>query len=389
MDRTKDDNKSKTSSSGEILYASKVARAKIAIIDDDPSITLFIKRHLKDEGYRHFFITQDSTRALPLIYESRPDVILLDVKMPVISGLEILSIIRSDQTFNMMPVLVLTACPDLETKRQALESAPSDFLAKPVDPNELLLRMKNLLTVKAFQDHMTRHSQQLERQTEELAASRQQIIHCLARAAEFRDDDTGNHVLRVGRYAAIIADELGFAKKDVNLIEQAAQLHDIGKIGVEDSVLLKSGKLDPHEFERIKLHCSAGRSIIQPLSTAHAKDYQRHTDLGANLLAFSDMPIMKLAASIAQTHHEKWDGSGYPIGLAGTDIPIEGRITAVADVFDALSSKRPYKPAFPREKCFKILREGRGTHFDPRVLDAFFTRSSEIVETQIHYAEME
>ncbi len=377
------------SCNGEIQYSEMVARAKVAIVDDEEVNILYVQRQLKEEGYRHFYSTVESTHALSLIYKCQPDVVLLDVRMPKVSGLEILELMREDQSLKRIPVIVLTACVEPNTKLQALKYGPSDFLAKPLDSSELLLRMKNLLTVKAYQDFLTAYSVELERQTAELATSRQEIINCLARAAEFRDDDTGNHVARVGRYAAIIADQLGFSKQDVELLEQAAQLHDIGKIGVEDSVLLKDGKLDPEEFERIKQHCSAGRSIIQPVSNGRAKDYQRHTAFGATLLGVSKIPIMKLAATIAQTHHEKWDGSSYPIGLAGEDIPIEGRITAVADVFDALSSKRPYKPAFPREKCFQILEEGRGKHFDPRVLDAFFARSHDIVQTQIEYAEVD
>jgi putative two-component system response regulator len=185
----------------------------------------------------------------------------------------------------------------------------------------------------------------------------------------------------------VIADELGFAKRAVELLELAAKLHDIGKIGVPDSVLLKEGKLEAAEFELIKRHCGFGNSIINPTSEGDVQAYQRHTQIGATLLEVDGYPVMELAAVIAQTHHEKWDGSGYPLGLQGDSIPIVGRITAVADVFDALSSKRPYKPAFPHEKCFGILEEGRGTHFDPRILDAFFARSDEIVTTQIRYAE--
>jgi len=311
--------------------------------------------------------------------------------LPEVSGLEILAAMRADEQMCHIPVIVLTACTGAETKLQALRLGPSDFLAKPVDASELLLRLRNVLAVKAYQDHLADHSAELERmvdkRTEELVASRQRIIHCLARAAEFRDDDTGHHVTRVGQYAAVIADELGFDHRAVELIEQAAKLHDIGKIGVPDSVLLKEGKLEAEEFDLIKRHCSFGNSIINPKSKGNVQAYQKHTEIGATLLEVDGYPVMELAAIIAQSHHEKWDGSGYPLGLQGEGIPIEGRITAVADVFDALSSKRPYKPAFSREKCFGILEEGRGTHFDPRVLDAFFARSDEIVGIQIRYAE--
>ena len=167
------------------------------------------------------------------------------------------------------------------------------------------------------------------------------------------------------------------------MLEQAAQLHDVGKIGIPDSVLFKPGKLDPDQYELMKRHCGIGKQIIEPFDAAEWQILKKHTGRGESLLHVRTSPLMMLAARIAQTHHEKWDGSGYPLGLAGEDIPLEGRIVAVADVFDALSSERPYKRAFPREKCFEILEEGRGKHFDPKVLDAFFTQSDQIIETQL------
>lgn len=373
--------------------AELVNTAKIAIVDDEEMNIEVAQGYLEQEGYRNFFRTTDATQALKLITKVNPDVVLLDVMMPEISGLEILAAMRADDHMCHIPVIVVTASTGSETKLEALRLGPSDFLAKPVDPSELVLRTRNVLAVKAYQDHLADHSNELERmvrrRTEELVASRQRIIHCLARAAEFRDDDTGHHVIRVGKYAAVIAHEFGFDRQRVGLIEQAAKLHDIGKIGVPDAVLLKEGKLEAGEFELVKRHCGYGNSIINPQSAGAARAYQKHTQIGATLLEVDGYPVMELAAVIAQTHHEKWDGSGYPLGLKGEQIPIEGRITAVADVFDALSSKRPYKPAFSREKCFEILEEGRGSHFDPKVLDAFFARSDVIIRIQIRYSDVD
>ena len=375
------------------LYSALIDTAKIAIIDDEEMNIRVVQGYLQQEGYKNFVRTTDATRALDLIATTKPDVVLLDVIMPHVSGLEILTAMRANRAMCRIPVIVLTACTGPETKLQALKLGPSDFLAKPVDASELLLRLRNVLAVKAYQDHLANYSLELEKQvkkrTQEVAESRQKIIHCLARAAEFRDDDTGHHVIRVGKYAAVIARAMGFEPHAVELLEQAAQLHDIGKIGVPDSILLKEGKLDPDEFDVVKRHCSFGNSIINPMSAREYHAYQEHAQLGAKLLEFEGFPVMELAGVIAQTHHERWDGSGYPLGLAGEDIPIEGRITAVADVFDALSTKRPYKAAFSREKCFGILEEGRGTHFDPKVLDAFFGCSEEIVAIQIRYADVE
>ena len=260
-----------------------------------------------------------------------------------------------------------------------------------MEPVELIIRVRNVLARKTLQDSLAQSADELEHQvrvrTQELVRSRQEAIHCLARAGEYRDDDTGHHVTRVGRFSALIARELGFPQDAVELIEQAAQLHDVGKIGIPDSVLHKPGKLDPQEFEMIQEHCSIGRRIINPLSHEESIRLKSHTSVGLQIMGSACSPVLKLAAVIASSHHEKWDGSGYPRGLAGNAIPIEGRIVAVADVFDALSSERPYKEAFPIEKCLQILNDGRGSHFDPRVLDAFLKCKDEAVQIREEYCD--
>lgn len=326
-----------------------------------------------------------------MIRTRQPDLVLLDIKMPRISGLEILETMRKEPEIAQIPVIIVTASNEPKVKLAALRLGASDFLSKPVDPSELMLRLENVLAVKAYQDHLAEYSERLEKQvqsrTEELVRSRQEAIHCLARAGEYRDDDTGHHVTRVGQYSALIAHELGFPKSGIELIEQAAQLHDVGKIGIPDSILHKPGKLEPHEFELIQEHCGIGRRIINPLSHEESIRLKSHTSVGLQIMGSTSSPVLKLAAVIAASHHEKWDGTGYPKGLAGNAIPIEGRIVAVADVFDALSSARPYKKAFPLEKCLAILQEGRGKHFDPRVLDAFFARIDEAKAIRERYED--
>jgi putative two-component system response regulator len=379
---------SKSAESGETVRSSK-----IMIIDDEPINVKVARKYLKLEGYENFVVTTESREAIALVEKEQPDVILLDIMMPHVSGLDILAALRADQRWLHLPVVILTAANDQATKRRALELGASDFLAKPVDPTELIPRLHNVLMVKRHHDHMERYSHELEaevlRRTAELARSRQEVIHCLARAAEFRDDDTGRHVFRVGRYARLIATEMGWNGERLNMLEQAAQLHDIGKIGIPDSILLKPGKLAPEELEIMRKHAGFGKRIMATLPEHESNVLRSHTELGSRLLQETDSPILGLAATISLSHHEKWDGSGYPLGMAGEDIPIEGRITAVADVFDALSSKRPYKPPFPLHKCFQILEDGRGKHFDPHVLDAFFRCRPEIVRTQLQYADVD
>lgn len=362
----------------------------IMIVDDEPANIAIVRKLLERSGYCSFKSTTDSTEAFKMILATMPDLILLDINMPQVSGIDILQLIRTTAQTKHLPVLILTANSDNDVKLTCLELGATDFLVKPVDPMELTPRVRNALQIKSFQDRLKRHAHELEKKvqerTKELELSRRQAIYCLARAAEMRDNDTGHHVIRVGRFAGIIARNMGFSDAYVSDIELAAQLHDVGKIAVPDAILLKPGKLEADEFEVVKNHVKHGRNIIQPYLANDATVMQSHVERGAEMLA-DGSSLMKMAATIAQTHHEKFDGSGYPIGLAGEDIPIEGRITAVADVYDALSSERSYKKALPRQKCFEILEEGRGKHFDPNVLDAFFNGASDIVKIQVEFMD--
>lgn len=357
------------------------------VVDDEELNIVTVCGYLKRVGYRNFFTVRDARQAMTAMKERKPDCILLDLQMPHVSGLDILRAKAVDDQLAHVPAIMLTGTADPIARVQALELGATDFLTKPVDPSELAVRVRNALLVKAHIDHVTSQAVQLEatveRRTAELFHSRQQLILSLARAAEHRDNETSNHVVRVGRFAGLIAQELGWSKEQVQLLEQAAQLHDVGKIGIPDAILFKPGKLDPQEYEVIKSHCAIGLAILEPFSGREMEILRTHARLGSDILRERSSPLMMMAARIAQTHHERWDGAGYPLGLAGEDIPIEGRITAVADVYDALSSSRPYKKAFPREKCFEILTEGREKAFDPRVLDAFFARANDIIQVQL------
>ena len=375
------------------LGENEYADARILIVDDEPLNIEVVREYLGMEGYRQVQATTDPVEALSTLDANDYDLVMLDIQMPLVNGFEILQTIRESKKFKTLPVVILTASTDDETRLQALQLGATDFLAKPVNQFELTARVRNLLSVKTHQDQLKVYSQELEQRvrqrTAELEASRREVIHCLARASEFRDDDTGNHVLRVGRYARLIAAELGMDEDYLELIEPAAQLHDVGKIGIPDSILLKPGKLTEDEFEYMQRHCGFGKRIISPLNIEGSVAVRRHAEIGSRIMDSASSPVLEMAKRIALTHHEKYDGSGYPLGLAGEDIPLEGRITAVADVFDALSSKRPYKPAFPMEKCFAILKQDRGTHFDPDCIDAFFRCRQQIIEAQLSFADAE
>ncbi len=366
---------------------------KIMIVDDEKVNVLTVRRYLKREGYENFATTCDSRDAMAMVGSEKPAIVLLDINMPYVSGLEILDTMSSDESMQHIPVIILTASTDPEIKSQALELGANDFISKPIDLSELVPRVRNALVAKAHFDQLAdqaaRLEQQVQRRTKELMQSRQQLILSLARAAEHRDNETSNHVLRVGAYARIVASELGWSDRSVQMLEQAAQLHDVGKIGIPDRILFKKGSLDPDEYDLIKTHCALGKQIIEPFSPRETEILRSHAGLGEQILNNRNSPMLTMAARIAQTHHEHWNGNGYPLGLAGEDIPVEGRITTVADVYDALSTERPYKKAIPREQCFRILEEGRGTQFDPRILDAFFARSEEIIRVQMDFMDVQ
>lgn len=365
--------------------------SKIMIIDDEPLLIRVVRRFLQADGYSEFITCTDSREAFTQINIHNPDVVLLDIVMPHVTGLDIMRARQTVTAVQFTPFIILSASNDSDTKRAALELGATDFLSKPVDQTELTLRVRNALLVKAHQNHLANYARDLTRQvqlrTAEIERSREQIIHCLAKAAEFRDNDTGKHVVRVGKYSAVIAQELGFDSGFCRRMELAAQLHDVGKIGVPDDILLNPGKLTTEEFAVMQQHCDLGCSIIEPLARHELEILKRQSQTGMLSRLDQQSSLLILAANIAKTHHENWDGSGYPGKLAGNQIPVEGRIVAVADVYDALSSSRPYKDAFSDEKCIEIIKSEIGHRFDPRIVDAFLHRFPDIVKIRSSLAD--
>jgi putative two-component system response regulator len=367
--------------------------SKIMIVDDEPISLRVTRKYLKLAGYANFISTTEATQAIELVRRERPDILLLDMVMPEVSGLDILASLRDEAELAYIPTIVLTADDNEQTRLEALKLGVTDFLNKPVNPTELIVRVRNALIVKAHHDHLTNYASelasQIRQQTKELAASRLELIHCLARVAEYRDSETGRHVVRVGHYAGILGRQLGLDESLVEIIQHAAPLHDIGKVGIPDAILLKPGKLTPEEFEIIKTHPRFAKAIFEPMAPDELRMWRSHTSFGEVIMNMQNSPIMAMAAQIALTHHEKWDGTGYPLGLSGDDIPLAGRITAVADVFDALSSKRPYKPTIPVDECFKEIKQLAGTHFDPKLVEAFLAARPAIVEIRMEYADLQ
>ncbi|CAN5797642.1 response regulator [soil metagenome] len=329
--------------------------ATLLLVDDQPVNIELLKTILGDlGGYENLHSTTDARRAAALFCEVRPDLVLLDLHMPHLDGFAVLdqlqTLVRDD---DYLPVLVLTADTNPAARRRALASGASDFLNKPFDADEVLLRINNLLKTRALHLKVRRHNQVLEKKvrerTRELEASQLEVLERLAWAAEYRDDDTGEHTYRVGQAAATMATELRLPPAQTEILRRAARLHDVGKIGIPDSILLKPGRLSAEEFETIK----------------------SHTTIGAALLAGGRSDFLKVAEEIALNHHERWDGSGYPRGLAGEAIPLTGRIVAVIDVYDALTHARPYKSAWSRADALAEIKAQSGKQFDPAVVDAF------------------
>jgi putative two-component system response regulator len=368
-----------------------VSNPRIAIIDDEPINIKVVQKHLTMAGYSRFYTTSDSRQALHLIHSASPDVLLLDIMMPHVSGLEVLEQLRQEPRFVDLPVIILTAACDQKTKLEALNLGATEFLGKPVDMVELAARLRNVLTLKAHQDRLKAYAWDLELEVAvrsmELAEAHEEVLACLARVGEYRDNETGNHVRRVGKYAEIIAERMGLDEEFVRRIGKAAPLHDIGKVGIPDAILLKPGKLDESEFEQMKQHAQRGREVFEHARGTTAEAARSHTAIGTRIFREGHSAVLKMASSIAASHHERWDGRGYPAGLAGNDIPLEGRIVAVADVFDALTSKRPYKEPFPPREALATIQQGAGTQFDPAVVRAFLDAKSEIIAVHRQFSD--
>lgn len=338
-------------------------QARLVVIDDErPNLDLMGKV-LRRAGYEGVQLVDDPTSLLQQWVELAPDLVLLDLHMPQVDGFEVLRRLQSTLSEqDLVPRLVVTADSTDATRRRALSLGAHDFLTKPIDVTEVLLRVGNLLQTRMLHVRLRNHNDVLEQQvrarTAQLSQSHRELARRLALVGEYSDDDTAQHTVRVGHAAARLAGALGFAAEEAELLAEAAPLHDIGKVAIPDAVLLKRGELSPEEFEVIK----------------------KHAVIGAHILAGGESELLRLAEQIAYTHHERWDGTGYPRGLRGPAIPLAGRLVAVVDVFDALTSTRPYKQAWPVERAVAEMRRLRGRHFDPDVLDVFLGQLEDPVQ---------
>ncbi|MHB8974328.1 MAG: HD domain-containing phosphohydrolase [Pirellulaceae bacterium] len=349
---------------------------RILFVDDEQCVLDALCRMLRGQrSVWDMVCVNDPYHAWEQLQDGSFDVVVSDLSMPGMTGLELLDRVRHSPLLHELPVIVLTGMETRSLKRQALDMGAADLLNKPVDPEDLVARLCSVLRLKASQDELKAQNSVLEdkvqQRTADLNRSRLDAIWRLAKAAEHRDDDTGNHVIRVGCISRIIAETLGLDREFVETLFVTAPLHDIGKIGIPDSILLKSGPLSKVEWDVMKQHCSIGARILQEdTKAAHAfeEGVGRHDGLAG---CQADNPILRTAANIALMHHEKWDGSGYPQELAGEQIALEARIVAVADVFDAIVSRRPYKAPCSEAVALEMMHDTVHSHFDPLVYAAF------------------
>ncbi|MBK4737650.1 response regulator [Noviherbaspirillum sp. DKR-6] len=342
---------------------------KIVIVDDTPmSLTMlqYLVRKLPDCEAICF---TDPQEGLAWCGANQPDLLIVDFMMPDLDGTTLVA--RFRERHHDVPVLMVTANHDVALRHEALQKGVTDFLNKPLDNVEFIARARNMLALRKNQklsyDRISWLDEEVRKATRQIVEQERSTIFCLAKAAEYRDPETGSHILRMAHYSRHIARVLALSNADQELLLEAAPMHDIGKVGTPDAILLKPGRLTPEEFEIMKQHAEIGYKVLSQMRS----------------------PLLAAAAQIAYTHHEKFDGSGYPRGLTADEIPIFGRIVAVADVFDALTSARPYKKAWSVESAIQFLIDGKGKHFDPSCVDAFLSDWDEVIAIRERFADDE
>jgi putative two-component system response regulator len=343
--------------------------SRILIVDDNEINVQLLEAVITGAGYTEVISITDSRRAEDLYRTYRPDLVLLDLNMPYCDGFQVLEQFHRIEGSSYLPVLVLTAMQDNETKLKALGYGAQDFLTKPFNRLEILTRIKNILTVRLLHQQIQRQNLELEEKvrerTREIEETRMEIIRRLGRAAEYRDNETGLHIIRMSKVCARLGELAGLDREAVELLLATSPMHDIGKIAIPDAILLKPGPLTDAEWERMT----------------------HHPSIGCKLLDGHESVLMRSAREIALTHHEKWNGKGYPQGLKGEAIPLSGRLAGLADVFDALTSRRPYKEPFSVEKAMAIIGSEREKHFDPELTDLFLQNIDDFVAIKEDFPE--
>jgi len=348
-----------------------IHNANILIVDDNLANVALLEAILDEEEYTNVYSTTDPFQVLPLHQEYQFDLILLDIRMPGMSGIDVLQKLRVIASNDFLPVIVLTAQTDPETRQEALLAGAKDFLTKPFTDWEVLLRIKNTLETRLFYTRQVLRADMLEsavlKRTKKIRETQFEIVQRLGAAGELRDNETGAHVKRMSHICGLLAAKRGMGAEFSELLLYASTMHDVGKIGIPDSILLKPGKLSRDEWQVM----------------------QQHPKIGAQIIGNHDSALLNLARETALFHHEKWDGSGYPHAIFGEEIPVSARIAAISDVFDALTSERPYKAAWSVDRAVELLKEESERHFDPSIVEIFIENLDEIIIIKERYRDQE
>ncbi|NLE65402.1 MAG: response regulator [Elusimicrobia bacterium] len=336
-----------------MISSEQILNARILIVEDDRTSRMLLKNILVGAGFQNLRAIPHAGRIVGIFRAFRPDLLLLDLHLPRIHGFEVMKRLREAFPDDYLPILVISADMDEQVRLRALSSGAKDFVQKPYKRTEVLLRARNLIETSLLNKDVQEKNRGLERlvqeRTSELYQSRLDVIRRLGFAAEYRDTDTGIHIIRMSRYCQALALALGMNKEEAELILHTTPLHDVGKIAVPDRILLKEGGLNDEEQAVMRTHSA----------------------IGADILSGGSSDFLRMAEVIARTHHERWDGTGYPLGLKGEEIPLPGQICAICDVFDALTSERPYKKAWSFQKAAREIQRMSGSHFNPRIVDVF------------------
>ncbi|MCW8929164.1 MAG: response regulator [Gammaproteobacteria bacterium] len=347
----------------------QVYESNILVVDDNPVNINLLEQILKMQGYSNIFSTTDPTSVVSLYKENIYDLILLDLNMPILDGFGVMDALSEFIQEDYLPVIVITAFNDQDTCKQSLSKGARDFITKPFDHIEVSHRIYNMLEVRVlYKQHYEQEKilqQKVKQRTLQLEQTNIDIIRRLGQASEYRDNETGMHIVRMSMACEKLTRALGYDEEFSHNMLEASPLHDLGKIGIPDEILLKNGKLDGEQWTIMKTH----------------------TTIGFELLSNNQSSIMSLAQSIALNHHEKWDGTGYPSGLKGENIPIEARIASICDVFDALTSVRPYKQPWPLEEVVDYIKANSGSHFDPQITSVFIDLIPELIELRKQYSD--
>lgn len=367
----------------------KGVQNRVLLIEDEVSVRRSMAAFLEDYGYETLE-AENGRIGMELFKLEVPDLVLVDLRMPVMNGLEVMKEITGQSPDT--PIIVVSGTGRISDVVEALHRGAWDYILKPVldlmiikyAVEKALERARLIKENKEYRERLEEmvrvRTAQLEAANKELRETRLQIIRRLGKAAEYKDNETGRHVIRVSCYSRVLAEGLGFDPETVDLIYQSSLMHDIGKIGIPDHILLKTGPLNAEELHIMREHTAMGIGMLQPLPAEELSLYCKHTGIGEDILGGSDSPLLKMARNIAAYHHEHWDGSGYPQGLKGEAIPIEARIVTMADVYDALSSKRSYKQALPEKDCLETIKKLSGSVLDPKIVDVFFKTIDRILE---------